>query len=1581
MGDPQGKLPSQLSSVSSMNLNGIEDFSKNSRWTNAFKISDYMVQNCTFPTTITFLFFIFLMYQIYTTSIWHPFLTHKKGRDDIFYYIYIVAFFSEQTDLASANSGNDFTIQFIVFTVLFVISLISLLYAFASFKITRQMNSLVIYFVRLTHEYVGIIIIYPISSLAGQICYKIININEFYDSGANDENSIPGLSILAFVLLLIYLIYFIFVTTFFYGASSASVYIDHSYFMNYDQFYFRIFLLLNAAIIFLQPLFMGIENWGFLSVVVFHLIIVIYEIIQQTYLPFQFAFSNIIFSGILYAMIAQNIFVAIVYMFFIDLERKWLIIVYAAILVVSIIISSIVYSQLKSRKEKKLFYNGKTNTVMGIKVNSDNIRLTDEEKVERFSQMKLESTQNSLFYLHYGLHDMSDMFLDMSLIQYIVQNERTKDNVINCLRFVIIFPTHIRIANQLMYILKKMGGFSLFDQYIIFQVRKIRILRQSSSSLQSTEQLHEISRLNQACQSKVSNFFGRRTANCGILTNIYKSVSNVNGLFKESLVSYANSTLYRDEYVNFLIDGQSDFTAAISETRKREMLETGTSYAKDICFRSFVVSYESYLRDKVLNSKGQFISAIRPDGSISMQTDTKHTSSSGELELRVEEEIGKTIINQARIRIAMQNAIRCKKANFSKVMIFYLILSLILSIILFSVMFGLLFNYFDHRYSSTQRSMKSSYTLMYFVTSNLANLLAWGNQTGNFVFGSNREKQWYTHESPYRGFLDYNLTFSQNALWFQKRAQRMYIDLTSDFSSFALESSDRESVQKMSSPLVNPSVNLTLCYDGSPAKKVTTGLAMAFTFIHVSQASLAKNTDYATWFSQNNDFCHAISINSDIASAMNEFRLGIVDEEKKNAKDVKKFLNLLTIIIPIVYFIYGFILFIIFAMLYMHEVQNFATSILGFEKATLEDAASSLNLRNKARNGEKSDMNQNQEHSSNYLIVLYIVAYFCLMACILVLFIVDSKNAETLNIRFQSTTIWSLRSSVRMPFTLISLQSLLLALFITPGKRSVETNITNAKRELETYRGFVDFVVENSNFLIQGDSETEELIGFDSVIDDIITKTQCEPDPGNVSMHETYRCNSLNQLIYYYDRLSNDIAIEISKYDGYVYGKMPGEIPHLVLNHIIPDSITLNERFDHLVVSFLENFKTSHIIFYIIQLIVIVIIFIVGFLLWKHFNNAYDTALLLLRRVSPVAVVSNTKLLKYILDISSNDKVNVMSTSESIVKNSLSSIICIGKMKTIEIVNKSVSSMLGYTPDQVLGQNIENIFDDESAFIVNQKIDLMMAKQCPLYYESHIMCVNDNNMKVPCMIMMIGIENDENELSFVIVLNEESELIEQQKKAEEAKASSEKLLYNILPRSIVTRINAGEKDISFTVEKATICFIDFVKFSEHSAHLTPKEIMGHLSAFFGAYDEIIMKYEHLMKIKLIGDVYMCAGGLFSPDIQPSVHAEQMIGFALDALTAIDELNVKLSTLLTVRIGINTGGPIIAGVLGTDKPVFDIIGDPINIASRLQSTDIPGQIQISKDTYEIIGSNDFNIEPRGEVFLKGKGNQMVYIVKP
>jgi class 3 adenylate cyclase len=176
-------------------------------------------------------------------------------------------------------------------------------------------------------------------------------------------------------------------------------------------------------------------------------------------------------------------------------------------------------------------------------------------------------------------------------------------------------------------------------------------------------------------------------------------------------------------------------------------------------------------------------------------------------------------------------------------------------------------------------------------------------------------------------------------------------------------------------------------------------------------------------------------------------------------------------------------------------------------------------------------------------------------------------------------------------------------------------------------------------------------------------------------------------------------------------------------------------------------------------------------------------------------------------------------------------------------------------------------------------------------------------------------------------------------------------------------------------------FIDIQKFSAYTATLTPQEIMGNLSLIFGGFDALLPMCNLITKIKLIGDVYMCGSGLFTPNEPPEKHAEQTVRFALEAHRVINEANVKLGASLAVRIGINTGGPVIAGVLGTDKPVFDIIGDPINIAARLQSTCIAGKVQISEDTYALVKSLGFMIEPRGEVFLKGKGNRPAFVVSP
>jgi class 3 adenylate cyclase len=187
------------------------------------------------------------------------------------------------------------------------------------------------------------------------------------------------------------------------------------------------------------------------------------------------------------------------------------------------------------------------------------------------------------------------------------------------------------------------------------------------------------------------------------------------------------------------------------------------------------------------------------------------------------------------------------------------------------------------------------------------------------------------------------------------------------------------------------------------------------------------------------------------------------------------------------------------------------------------------------------------------------------------------------------------------------------------------------------------------------------------------------------------------------------------------------------------------------------------------------------------------------------------------------------------------------------------------------------------------------------------------------------------------------------------------------------------KNINFSVESATIVFIDIDKFSEYSKSLEPARILESLSLIFGAYDKILSNFHTLTKIKIIGDIYMCAAGLFTSSDPSQVAALEAVQFGIECLQAIESINQTLSSVLSIRIGINTGGPIIAGILGTDKPAFDIIGDAINIAARLQSTGIPGQIHISQSTYELINEAHFIFEQRKDIFLKGKGMTNTYLI--
>lgn len=203
---------------------------------------------------------------------------------------------------------------------------------------------------------------------------------------------------------------------------------------------------------------------------------------------------------------------------------------------------------------------------------------------------------------------------------------------------------------------------------------------------------------------------------------------------------------------------------------------------------------------------------------------------------------------------------------------------------------------------------------------------------------------------------------------------------------------------------------------------------------------------------------------------------------------------------------------------------------------------------------------------------------------------------------------------------------------------------------------------------------------------------------------------------------------------------------------------------------------------------------------------------------------------------------------------------------------------------------------------------------------------------------------------------------------------SESLLKNILPKAVISRLKGGETTIADRYPGVTVIFADIVDFTRLSTLLPPKDLVAKLNQIFSKFDKLVDVYG-LEKIKTIGDAYMVACGLPEPR---NDHVEVAAEFAMRMQDEVRSIKNAEGGEFNVRIGIHTG-PAVAGVIGTRKFAYDVWGDTVNTASRMESHGIPGEIQVSEDTYKLL-KDKFAFEERGAVEIKGKGRMHTYLLK-
>lgn len=236
------------------------------------------------------------------------------------------------------------------------------------------------------------------------------------------------------------------------------------------------------------------------------------------------------------------------------------------------------------------------------------------------------------------------------------------------------------------------------------------------------------------------------------------------------------------------------------------------------------------------------------------------------------------------------------------------------------------------------------------------------------------------------------------------------------------------------------------------------------------------------------------------------------------------------------------------------------------------------------------------------------------------------------------------------------------------------------------------------------------------------------------------------------------------------------------------------------------------------------------------------------------------------------------------------------------------------------------------------------------------------------------LENRKEELEREVALRTE-ELAKQHEELKEEKHKSDELLRNILPEEVAEELKTKGSTEARYFDHVTVMFTDFVDFTKAGERMTPQQLVDELDTCFKAFDRIISKY-NIEKIKTIGDAYLAVSGLPMPDDK---HAEKVAGAALEIMAYMKQRKIDYpDCTFEIRIGLHSG-PVVAGIVGVKKFAYDIWGDTVNTAARMEQSSLPGRINISQTTYELINAQ-FNCTSRGEIEAKNKGELSMYFIE-
>ena len=342
---------------------------------------------------------------------------------------------------------------------------------------------------------------------------------------------------------------------------------------------------------------------------------------------------------------------------------------------------------------------------------------------------------------------------------------------------------------------------------------------------------------------------------------------------------------------------------------------------------------------------------------------------------------------------------------------------------------------------------------------------------------------------------------------------------------------------------------------------------------------------------------------------------------------------------------------------------------------------------------------------------------------------------------------------------------------------------------------------------------------------------------------------------------------------------------------------------------------------------------------------------------------------------------------EHIVNNSRCGLAIMDKNLSIDYYNHFTAQVFRGT-ENLVGQNILQLLEtylmdpkkSQQIKRLEEEVQKMLSgRNHAMTYEFKSSVLNAQGSNMYISISLFGHQepgrDDIAAGAFSVVIADRTTEYYQEALVADEKRKGDNLIASLLPPVIIQRMNEGEKDISFEVQTATVCFTSVCNWNQVIEDMNAVEVVKFLNVLYSEYDKELKNFPEITKLKTIGHIYMIAAGLFSE----FNCADVMLNYCLKCMNIVSQVIEETGITFKISMGVNTGGPVNCGILGHTRPVFDILGDVVNVSSRMNSSCIPGCIQISESTYDCVKFLTYQIRERGEISVKGKGKMKTFFV--